>query len=210
MLTAKKVAKIIKDRLKPTDNYGFTSGYITNYSTKCSLGQIPRTEIGIVSFGDLGKIISGDSNGSSGHFINIQSNTETRRPTIPGPGSVSLSLNGDFTVNRLLSYDINIGIDRKSIYALGDRYPISVKINYPIDINANFTFDLDNYSGYSTRDFPGSPKTGNFILQIKDFDDDTVIQAFRFSGMTLIYESYATDIEGNVLVNARYRRLNTR
>lgn len=201
---------VLKDRLSPTDNYGFTSGYIVNYNTICLLGQIPRTEVGIVSFGNFGRIPSGESKDTSGQFINIQSNTETRRPTVPGAGSISLSLNNDFIVNRLLSYNIDININRRPIYPLGDRYPVAVEIVYPIDINANFTFDLANYSGYSVRDFPGNPKTGHLILQVKDFSDDSIIQAFRFSGMTLVYDSYTTDIDGNVIINASYRRLNTR
>lgn len=201
---------ILKDQHNPVDNYGFTSGYIVNYSTKCSLGQIPRTEIGIMSFGNLGTIPSGESIDTSGQFINIQTSSESTNVKIPGPGSVSLTLNNDFTTNRLLSYDINIVVDRKPIYALGSRYPISIETNYPIDVNANFTFDLASYSGYSIRDFPGNPKTGNLILNINNFNDSTLIQDFRFTGMTLIYESYTTDIDGNTTVNARYRKLMTR
>jgi len=201
---------ILKDQHNPTDNYGFTSGYIINYSTKCSLGQIPSSEIGIISFGNLGMIPSGESADTSGQFINIQTSSEIRNPTIPGPGSAVLTLNNDFNVNRLLSYDINIAIDRKGIYPLGTRYPISVETNYPIDINVSFTFDLANYSGYTIRDFPGNPKTGNLILQINNFNNAGLIQDFRFTGVTLVNESYATNVDGNVIVNARYRRLNVR
>ena len=201
---------VLKDQHEPVDNYGFTSGYLVNYTTRCSLGQIPRTELGIISFGNLGKIPSGESVDTSGHFINIQTSTESTNLKMPGPGSVSLTLNNDFTLNRVLAYEVSIGIDRKGIYALGDRYPISVQTNYPIDVNVSFTFDLADYSGYTIRDFPASPKTGNLILNVNNFRDDTLIQDFRFSGVTLIYENYSTDIDGNVLVNARYRKLMTR
>lgn len=201
---------ILKDQRGPVDNYGFTSGYIFNYTTRCSIGQIPRSEIGIMSFGNLGRIPSGESNDTSGQFINIQTSTESKNVKIPGPGSVSLTLNNDFTVNRLLAYEVNINIDRKAIYPLGDRYPVSIQTVYPIDINANFTFNLSDYSGYTIRDFPGNPKTGHLILNVNNFYDDTLIQDFRFSGMTLVYESYNTDVDGNVTVNARYRKLNTR
>ena len=201
---------VLKDKKNPTDNYGFTSGYIINYNTQCSIGQIPRTQIGVVSFGNLGRIPSGESNDTSGQFINIQSSTESKDVKIPGPGSVTLTLNNDFVVNRLLGYEVNLGIDRKPVYALGDRYPISVQLNYPIDVDANFTFDLADYSGYTIRDFPGSPKTGHLILQVKDFYNDSLIQSFRFSGMTLIYENYSIDVDGNVIVNAKYKRFNVR
>lgn len=201
---------ILKDQHNPIDNYGFTSGYIVNYSTKCSLGQIPRTEVGVMSFGNLGRIPSGESVDTSGQFINIQTSSETKDVKIPGPGSVSLTLNSDFTTNRLLAYDLNIGIDRKPVYALGSRYPISVQTNYPIDVNVNFTFDLASYSGYTIRDFPGNPKTGNLILNVNNFNDSSLIQDFRFSGMTLIYENYTTDIDGNTTINAKYRKLMTR
>jgi len=129
---------ILKDRNEPVDNYGFTSGYITNYTTRCSLGQIPRTEIGIISYGNLGKIPSGESTDTAAQFINIQTSTETKNLKIPGPGSVSLTLNNDFNINRLLSYDLSVNIDRRGIYALGDRYPVSIETNYPIDVIINF------------------------------------------------------------------------
>lgn len=201
---------VLKDQHNPVDNYGFTSGYINNYSTKCSLGQVPRTEVGIVSFGNLGKIPSGESADTSGQFINIQTSSEVTNFKMPGPGSVSLSLNGDFTTNRLLAYNLNMVIDRKPVYALGSRYPISVQTNYPIDVTANFTFDLANYSGYTIRDFPGSPKTGNLILLVNNFNDGSLIQDFRFSGVTLVNESYVSDIDGNTTINAKYRVLMTR
>ncbi len=201
---------ILKDQHNPTDNYGFTSGFVNNYSTRCALGQIPRTEIGVISFGNLGKVPSGESNDTSGQFINIQSSTTPGGPTIPGPGSVTISLNNDFNLNRLLAYDINVNIERRGVYALGARYPISIETNYPIDITAGFTFDLADYSGYTIRDFPGNPKTGNLILQVRSFRDNSLIQDFRFSGVTLVSESYNTDVDGNVTVNAKYRKLNTR
>lgn len=198
---------VLKDQHNPVDNYGFTSGFIVNYSTKCSLGQIPRTEIGVMSFGNLGTIPSGESNDTSGQFINIQTSTESNNIKIPGPGSVSLTLNSDFTTNRLLSYDLNMAIDRRPVYALGSRYPISIQTVYPIDVTANFTFDVANYSGYTIRDFPGSPKTGNLVLNVNNFNDGSLIQNFSFTGMTLVNESYNTDIDGNVSINARYRLL---
>ena len=201
---------LLKDQHNPIDNYGFTSGYISSYSTKCALGQIPRTELGIMSFGNLGTVPSGESIDTSGQFLNIQTSSETCNLTIPGAGSITLTLNNDFVVNRLLGYEIDINTNRRPIYALGDRYPLAVEIAYPIEISANFTFDLADYSGYAIRDFPGNPKSGNLILQVRDFDDNTLIQDFRFSGVSLVGESYNTDIDGNVSVNARYKRFNVR
>ena len=201
---------VLKDQHNPTDNYGFTSGYIVNYSTKCSLGQVPRTEIGIMSFGNLGRIPSGESNDTSGHFINIQTSSESKDVKMPGPGSISITLNNDFTINCFLAYDLNIGIPRKPVYALGDRYPIAIETVFPIDVDISFTFDLANYSGYTIRDFPTSPKTGNLILNVNNFRDDTLIQDFRFSGVTLVYENYTSNIDGNVIVNAKYKKLMTR
>ena len=198
---------VIKDKADPQDNYGVTSGYIVGYTTKCSLGQIPRTEIDIVGFGNVGRIPSGESNETSGQFLIIPSTTTSYNLKIPGPGSVSLSLNNDLTLNRLLSYDVSMSIDRKAIYALGDRYPISVQMNYPIDVNIGFSYELADYSGYTTRNFPGNPKTGNFKLDIKDFTTDEVIQNFRFTGVQLVSESYSTDTDSNVSINARYRVL---
>lgn len=201
---------LLKNSRDPVDNYGFTSGYLVSYATRCSLGQIPRTEVGIMSFGNVGKIPSGESVDTAKQFINIQTSTESTNLKIPGPGSIQVSLNNDFTLNRLLSYDVSISTERRAVYPLGDRYPVAVQTIYPIDVNVDFTFDLSTYSGYTVRDYPASPKTGNLILNVKNFADDSLIQDFRFSGVTLVYENYSSDIDGNVIVNARYRTLMTR
>ena len=47
------------------------------------------------------------------------------------------------------------------------------------------------------------------ILNVNNFRDDTLIQDFRFSGVTLVYENYTSNIDGNVIVNAKYKKLMT-
>ena len=195
---------VLKDKSNPLDNYGCTSGYIVNYNTRCGIGEIPISEVDVMSFGNIGCIPSGESNEVSRQFLNIPTSTTNYNLKVPGAGSVSITLNNDIVLNRVQSYNLSITADRKAIYALGSRYPIAVEINYPISIGFNFSCAVSNYSGMNVRDFPILPKTGNLILSINNFADNVNIQSFRFTGMQLISENVNNDTETSMNLNANY------
>ena len=67
-------------------NFGFESGYLTDYSINCSVGGIPTATAGIEVYGDIGSGIN-----SSG------SNTQ---PDIQIPNQGSISLNASAHGNR--------------------------------------------------------------------------------------------------------------
>jgi len=196
---------VLNSRNNISGNYSLTSGYITSYSSRCGIGEIPQMAVGITVLGDIGRLNSGESMAFSGQLVDIQNGISEFIPKIAGPGSIEISLN-DFNTNRVMSYELNIETPRNVIYAIGNRRPTRVEINYPIVVNALFEFESDDYRPNNLRAFPCAPKSGDLTLNLKQFNNNNIIQSFAFSGMTLAEENYDTNLNGNTRISARYKK----
>src|SRR3990167_3693593 len=148
---------IIRSKTDTTNNYGFTSGYLTSYRSKCSIGEIPQIEAGFTVYGRAGRILSTDAPEVAGDLASFATYDSNFYPNIAGPGSILLNL-GEFSGNRLQSYDFSFNIQRQPQYILGQRMPNRVEINYPIELNFSFVFEADSYIPRRMFDFPCSPQ----------------------------------------------------
>lgn len=195
---------ILKKQTNTGDNFGFTSGYLTSYSSTCSIGQIPQIGAQFLVVGNIGKIDSSEASSVITNFTSITGATSTLALKIADPGSMTISLS-DFDTNRVQSYSLNINVPRQVNYILGDRYPNSVEINYPMQVSLDFTVDYNDYVTKSIRDFPFNDKIRNITLVHKNLEDSSTISTFAFTGMQLTSERYATDVNGSVTLTAKYQ-----
>ena len=197
---------ILKSRTDTTQNFSFSSGYLTSYQSRCSIGEIPSTQVNIAVLGNVGNFPPGEESSSqvSNDFTSIAAGTSSLNPQIAGPGSISISLN-DFTTNRVLSYDLAIDIGRHPYYPLGSRYPNAVEIDWPIGVTLGFQFAINNYAAMSLRQFPFNHKTADISVTLKSFDSNSTIVNYQFSGMYLAKESYSARTEGQTIVDATYK-----
>lgn len=200
---------VLQNKNDPKENYGFTSGYISSYTTRCSVGEIPSTEIQIVTYGNIGRIPSGESTDVLNHFTNIPATTFSQNLMVAGPGSIELSI-GDFRTNRVLSYEITYNIPREAVYPLGRRTPTQVNIVFPIEITCNFEIDVNDYSGTALRRFPCNPKTTDLTLRLRAFDTNQRINTFNFYDLRLLSERYETTVNGNTKAFLQYYTYITR
>ena len=196
------VLKSYKDNLT---NYSFTSGYLTSYSSRCSIGEIPQVDINLMILDNLGTIPSGYSLQSSGDFNTIAGLTDSFSANIAGYGSISVSLS-DFTTNRVLGYNLEIQVPRNPIYRIGRQLPEGVFTNYPLEVTCSFDFDRNDYETKELRDFLCAQTTQNLTLTLKNYLNNATIQTFTFNGMKFLGESYKTDTNGNVLVTTTYKK----
>lgn len=185
-------------------NTSFSSGYLSNYSNRCSIGQIPQINANFTVLGNVGSFTNAESSVVSGQFVTIAANSYNPGLRIAGYGSMSLSLD-DFSTNRVLSYDLGLSINRKAVYCLGQRTPTHVEIIYPIEVNATFRFEIDNYTLTAMRDYPCSKKVEDLTLTLKSYNTDETIQSYNFNDLTLISEGYSANSDSFVTVMAQYR-----
>lgn len=195
---------ILKSRNNISENIAFTSGYLTNYTCQCSIGQIPQINSSFVILGDIGKIPTGTYSALKTQLSSAQNGWSTLPLKIADPGSVDLSLNS-FVTNRVQDFTVNINVPRNPIYSLGARFPNKVETNYPIECNVNFNIEVNDYSFKKVTDYPFNDTKDNITINVKDLDTQQNIISYAFSGMSLYSESYSANIDGNVKATLNYR-----
>lgn len=197
---------ILKTLDNAGDNYSFISGYCTNYNSKCSIGEIPQINVSITAFGKAGRI---SALTEIPELNAIQNNSSDLQLKIPGPGSIDINID-DFNTNRVLSYNLDIKTSRNPIYILGNRNPNAIELNYPIEMTCSFEIDLDDYAPENSFTYPGSNTIKTFAIRVKDYITDANIVSYNLSSMTLINESYNTNVDNNTSMTIEYQGFMTR
>ncbi len=88
-------------------NIGFTSGYLTNYSFRANLGQIPEIEAQITYFGDFGGLSTLESSGLTRDiYIASQTPTGNFNYMSLGPVQVTASFNVFDSISGYNSFNI--------------------------------------------------------------------------------------------------------
>lgn len=197
---------ILKDTGNIADNYSFCSGYLTNYSNSCSVGQIPALQASFKVLGDLGKIAVADFPADATNELNKIREVPKQSPNfnVTAATNIEISLD-DFSTNLVSNYSINIEVPRKDYYILGKREPHRVEINYPVVATINFTIEVNNYSGQSIKSYPCKQKLKNIDLKLKNYKTNAILTHFSFKNATLVDESYNVSTETNVKMTAKYR-----
>ena len=197
---------ILKDTNDIDDNYSFYSGYLTNYSSTCVVGEMPQVSATFTVLGDMGKIPTGEfPTGALAQLRHIKNHPDQGSITrISTPSNIEITLD-DFETNLVNSYSLNIEVPRKDYYIMGNRFPHQILINYPIIVNISFEIIVNDYSPSTLRGFPCKQNIKDFELKIKEVKDDSTITSFTFSGIQLVGESYAVNVDNNLVVRADYR-----
>jgi hypothetical protein len=199
---------VVRSKTNETGNFGFTSGYLTNYRCQCSVGDIPTIDATIAVFGDVGQVDYHESDVSSNDFYRMHGSSVSGLK-IASPGTIDLNLD-EFETNRVNSFDINITIPRKPIYHLGSRYPVSVETDSPIQVDCSFQFEVNDYQTSSMRAYPCHPKATGILINFRDYETNEVITSFNFEDLLLVSETTSSPADGPVTVSATYRTYLTR
>ena len=186
---------ILKERDAFSDNFAFTSGFMTSYSSKYSFGQLPQIDVSAVIFGDIGKLTLAES-----------TLTQPLQLKIPGPGCVDISIN-DFATSRVLGYDLNISIPRAAIFTLGNRYPTRVVRTWPMEVSCNFQVEVNTFEYNKLRDYPYNKRVENLTLSIRAYDTNSTIASYSFSNLELLSQNYTTNVDSNAVLNLKYNGL---
>lgn len=191
-------------------NYSFSSGYLTSYSSKCSLGEIPQAAAGIQVFGNLGRFTTTQTADTTTDFAAIPTKTPDSRLFIPGPGSITLNLS-DFNTNAVQSYNVNINVPRNPLYILGSNEPYNIQTAYPMEVMVDFTILMNDYSPKKLKDYPLYIQNQNVSITAKDYTTNETIVSYSFNDMSFVAENYnATVTERGTEINLQYKNFYTR
>lgn len=189
---------LVKSKTDYSQNFSFTSGYLTNYSIQCSIGSIPEVRASIQSFGKIGNIATSDV---PGDIANSPTDFDLK---IADPGSISINID-DFSTNRVTSFDLSIAAERTPVYEVGSRTPSEVKTNYPLPVSLSFQIEVDDYACMNGDEYICSELPQDIQLTIKDFQTQTNLQVFNLKKMKKVSESVLSEISNNTSVSMQYR-----
>jgi len=181
-----------------TQSVGFTSGYLTSYSSRYSYGSLPQIDAGITVLDNLNQPQTiGEHQAITGAASNLILK-------IPGPGCLTLNID-EFSTNRVVSYDISIQCARNPVYNLGSVYPAFVELITPLEITCAFQVEINDYQMKSFRRYPFNENVQNLSLTVKTFDTDEQIINYTFNDLFMIGEAYETTVNGNAGVSVQYK-----
>lgn len=194
---------VFKQNSNTSDNFSFTSGYLTNYTINCALGQIPEINTAISVYSNMGRLTSAESSRVSADFSVIPTAYSTLPLKIASPNMMTLSL-GDFSTNSLQNFNLSINIPRLPIYILGQRDPSQIEINYPITINGSFTMDLNDYVARKMKNYPFNERVDNLSFTFNDLETQRPILSYSFNNLMLSAEQYRSNINSETQVTINY------
>ena len=195
---------VLRSKTNITGNFSFTSGYLTSYNSRASIGEIPQTTVGIAVFGNVGSLNRTESAAVSGDLLAIETSVGTSTLNIIGPEGIELVLD-DYETNRVLAYDLSINTPRIPVYTLGTKFPIGVEIGWPIEVNCAFQIEGTEYTAHTVKKAYCSPNVKNLTIRLRAYDTKNLVTTYAFTGMYLQAENYSTSVDGNASITAKYR-----
>lgn len=172
-------------------NFGFESGYLTEYSISAGIGKIPESQASIVVYGNIGSGIN--SSGSNPH-PSIE---------IPNQGSISLNASG-YQTNRVTDFSYTLRTDRNPIYKIGDPFPVQVDRVFPMVQEAQFSIDVHDFEINQIQEYLIKPKQQAINLQFKNPINSNKIETFTIKKARLLSQSMRSSTNDVLKVNLRY------
>jgi len=171
--------------------YGFTSGFLTEYSVNCAVGAVPNVNAAMSIFGEMRTGINASGNAT--------------QPTIyiPNQGSISLVCD-NATTNRVVGFDYAIKYLREPIYSIGSRFPVDVFSMPSIEYTASVQLDVDDAFLKSADSFLLQRENKTVSFTIRSRDGLQVLQTLTIPNASLIGENITSSADGGVKLTINY------
>lgn len=205
--------------------FGFHSGYITNHTVSCNVGELPRTSTQIRVFGDIGGspsfldqeenkfsvqhedgfVVMLEESLNDGIYNAFDPNDENLFPEIqiPDQGSIIIECTGAST-DRVTSFNHSINIPIDPIYTIGSPYAAQVDVIWPATTETSFTLDLDEHQYHHLRGYMVKPEAQDIAVKINNCFGEP-IQHYTIKKARLIGETMSSSIDGRMTVNLSYK-----
>jgi len=164
--------------------YSFESGYLTNYSVSCGVGDVPQVNARV-------SVWCGLTSGQS-----VSSEQVDDGLFIPSPKSISIS-GMDFDSNRVRSFNYSIDISRQPIYSLeGGKKAQAVNFISPINFSASVEMEIGASDMRNSYAYTESFSSDAVNITIKDRSLSTAISDFSVPNAQLVGETIQTSADG--------------
>ena len=120
-----------------------------------------------------------------------------------GPGSIDLSI-PEFDTNRVNSIRMELQMRRVPIFTIGTCLPKNVLLETPLSIKVDISLEVKNYTLQKLTSYPVQRKIRDLSFNIRDYDDNKIIQSYNLGEMELISENYRGSVDGNSIVDLSF------
>jgi len=186
---------IYKNRSNPNyKNFGFNSGYLTNYKVSAAVGQLTKVDTDFVVYNGIGGNVSGS-----------ESIVNTPIPFVPSTASQIYLNAAEGQTNRITSFDYSVQSRRMPQYVLGSFNPAYVVLKRPLTITMNLTVEIDDYMCNDIQTLICSPQRQNLTINLNDCGGNNTIQSYSINNAILIKNSFNSSLTENADVKLTYQ-----
>ena len=158
--------------------------------------------------------LSGDqSQHISGVFSEMSSYYNNDSSKIIPSYSTNVIISGDSSDGNFLikldsiqSFNLNLPIERKSIYTLGKKYPLTRKVLFPNEGSFSLSNKISNFETSSgnanLKDFLNSDENYTIIISGKDLSNKGF--HFKMSNAKLMSQSYGSSISSDIVADLNF------
>lgn len=175
-------------------NYSFNSGYISNYSLSCAVGEISMVQADFEIYGNMGGGITATPQNLNNQDLNLN---------VSHFGNINIQTS-EGTTNRIVSFDLSIDCPRIPIYTLGSNNASDVSLNRPLEINLIIGVEIDDYECNDIQSILcGSNK--DITLELNNCDNTTIMESFTIPDARLVSENLDSSTSNATKVELTYK-----
>jgi len=176
------------------NSFGFRSGYMTNYTASCGVGDVANISTSFVVYGNIG----------GGVDETILPSQNTSNIYVANAGSIIINANEGST-NRITSFEYTVNSERIPFFVLGSRDPVDVVLKKPIIAELILTLEIDDYESSDIQTLLCSPNIQNLQIDLKNCNQTQVIESFFLPDARLISTTYSSDTDNSTTIDMLFR-----
>ena len=174
-------------------SFNFNNGYVTSYSSACSIGEIATCDFSLTAYGNIG----------TGEITDTT--YEEITPVVATANSMTLTTSFGST-NAIQSYSFDFSIDVTPVYRIGDMFiPSKFYTATPITASTSFEIFANEYEIKNLIDsICSSDFVENISFSLNEKCSSTPIRTFTLDNAKLISSSISAGIGDNLAVSLSF------
>jgi hypothetical protein len=171
-------------------NYGFESGYLSDYSLNCAVGTVPKISTNF-------EIIDEMKTGAS-----VPVAIQHPPIYIPSQGSISATCDNS-TTNRVIGFDYSIKANRKVFYTIGSTSCVGIISIPPLEYSVSVQIDVDDAFLENSHNFLKERENKTISFNIRGRNGEN-LQSLSIPKASLVSEQLEASSEGAVRLTLNY------
>ena len=173
-----------------TKAFTFSRGYVTSFSSDCSVGGIATANFDISVYGGISSATGATS-------------TVSKSVEVAKAGDINLNVNG-YETNAVQSYSFNVSMGYSPVETLGNNFkPTEFIVSYPLEATMDFEIIMNDYETSGVYEQICSPIKQDLSIELNTCSG-TNIRKFSLSDARLVDYNTTAGIGDNMGASLSY------